>query len=62
MSILDELFNLGNGIRSGIEDAPAFVEDVFTGVGVRRRKVQAEAMVYRFAIAASKEGNSTICT
>lgn len=31
MSVLDELFNLGNGIRSGIEDVPALVEDVLTG-------------------------------
>ncbi|MBJ7341427.1 EspA/EspE family type VII secretion system effector [Mycolicibacterium sp.] len=31
MSVLDKLFNLGNGIRSGIEDVPALLGDVVTG-------------------------------
>lgn len=31
MSVLEKLFNLGNGIRSGIEDLPALLGDVVTG-------------------------------
>lgn len=31
MSVLDKLFNLGNGIRSGIEDVPALLGDIVTG-------------------------------
>lgn len=31
MSVLDKLLNLGNGIRSGIEDVPALLGDVLTG-------------------------------
>ncbi|MEU0498243.1 EspA/EspE family type VII secretion system effector [Mycobacterium sp. NPDC006124] len=31
MSILEKLFNLGNGIRSGVEDVPALLGDLATG-------------------------------
>lgn len=31
MSVLDKLFNLGNGISSGIEDLPALFGDIVTG-------------------------------
>jgi hypothetical protein len=31
VSVLDELFNLGNGIRSGFQDVPSVLEHVLTG-------------------------------
>jgi hypothetical protein len=31
LSVLEKLFNLGNGVRSGIQDAPDLIGDVLTG-------------------------------
>ena len=31
MGVLEKLFNLGNGIRSGVQDVPDLIGDVLTG-------------------------------